>query len=145
MDKYVAVVANQTEGAAQAWINQVMQDIEVGKRNPFDDWADFKVAMCVAFEPVTASKESRWQLRNLCQTGRVRSYVQHFCELQYRLPGMSEEEAFSTFLAILLAPHIQEQAGAHIQRDLSAAITMTERLDLFCASARVGGGSSGGA
>ena len=37
LDKYVAVVANQMEGAAQAWIIQVLQDIEVGKRNPFDD------------------------------------------------------------------------------------------------------------
>ena len=26
MDKYVAVVANQMEGATQAWINQVLQD-----------------------------------------------------------------------------------------------------------------------
>ena len=43
---------------------------------------------------------------------------------------MSEEEAFSTFLAGL-APHIQEQVGAHIQGDLSAAITMAERLEFF--------------
>ena len=57
---------------------------------------------------------------------------------------MSEEEAFSTFLAGL-APHIQEQVGVHIQGDLSASITMAERLDLFRASAREGGGSSGGA
>ena len=54
VDKYVAVVSNQMDEAAQAWIIQVLQDIEVGKRNPFDCWADFKVAMCVAFEPVTA-------------------------------------------------------------------------------------------
>ena len=122
----------------------MLQDIEVGKRNPFDDWADFKVERCAAFEPVTATEESRRQLQNLRQTGRVCAYVQRFRELQYRLPGMSEEEAFSTFLAGL-APHIQEQVGAHIQGDLFAAITMTERLDFFCASAQEGGGSNGGA
>ena len=141
-EKYVAVVANQTEGAAQAWINQVLQDIETGKRNPFADWEDFKAAMCAAFEPVTATEESRRQLRNLRQTGRVRAYVQRFRELQYRLPGMTNEEAFSTFLAGL-SPHIQEQVGAHVQGDLSAAITMAERLDLFRASAREGAGTSG--
>ena len=27
MDKYMVVVANQMEGATQAWINQVLQDI----------------------------------------------------------------------------------------------------------------------
>ena len=69
------------EGATQAWINQVLQDIEVGKRNPFDYWADLKVAMCPTFEPVTATEELRRQLRNLCQTSRVRAYVQRFCEL----------------------------------------------------------------
>lgn len=36
-EKYVVVVANQMEGAAQAWISQVLQEIESGKRNPFDD------------------------------------------------------------------------------------------------------------
>ena len=72
VDKYMAVVTNQTEGAAQAWINQVLQDIEVGKRNPFDDWADFKVPMCAAFEPVTATEELRRLLQNLRQTSRVR-------------------------------------------------------------------------
>ena len=75
VDKYVVVVANQTEGAAHVWINHVLQDIEVGKRNPFDDWVDFKAAMCVAFELVTAIEESRRQLWNLHQTGRIRAYV----------------------------------------------------------------------
>ena len=57
---------------------------------------------------------------------------------------MSEEEAFLTFLTSL-APHMQEQVGAHIQGDLFAAITMAERLDLFQTNAQEGGGSSGGA
>ena len=74
-DKYVVVVANQTEGATQAWINQVLQEIEVGKRTRFADWEDFKAAMCAAFEPVTAVEESRRQLQNLRQTSRVRAYV----------------------------------------------------------------------
>ena len=47
-----------------------------------------------------------------------------------KLLGMSEEEAFSMFLAGL-APLIQEQVGAQIQGDLSAAITMVERLGPF--------------
>ena len=56
---------------------------------------------------------------------------------------MTNEEAFSTFLAGL-APHIREQVGAHVQSDLSATITMAERLDLYCASAREAESSSGG-
>ena len=34
----------------------------------------------------------------------------YFHELQYKLPRMSEEEAFSTFLTGL-TPHIQEKVG----------------------------------
>ena len=55
----VTVVDNQMEVAPQASINQVLQDIEMGKRNPFFEWEDFKAAMCAAFEPVTATEESR--------------------------------------------------------------------------------------
>ena len=55
---------------------------------------------------------------------------------------MTNEEAFSTLLATL-APHIQEKVGAHVHGDLSTAITMVERLDLFHANAREGAGTSG--
>ena len=56
---------------------------------------------------------------------------------------MTNEEAFSTFL-VGMAPHIQEQVGAHVQNGMSAAITMAERLDLYRASAREAGSNSGG-
>lgn len=83
----------------------MLQDIETGKRTLFIEWKDSKAAMCVAFELVIPTEESRRQLRNLRETGTVRAYVQHFCKLQYRLPGMSDEEAFLTFL-VGLSPHI---------------------------------------
>ena len=118
-----------------------MQDIEVGKTDSFNDWADFKAAMCAAFGPVTTMEESKRLLRNLHQTGRVQAYMQRFHELQYRLPGIFEEEAFPTFL-IGLTPHIQEYIGAHIQGDVFAAITIAERLDLFHTSAWESGGST---
>ena len=40
------------------------------------------------------SKKCEKQLRALRQTGRVAGYVQKFHELQYQLPGMTDEEAF---------------------------------------------------
>ena len=66
------------------------------------------------FEPVTKVEEARKQLRALRQAGRVAGYVQKFQELQYRLPGMTDEEAFHTFLSGL-QPHLQEHVGAHVQ------------------------------
>lgn len=55
---------------------------------------------------------------------------------------MTKEEAFSVFLASL-APHIQEQVGAHVHGDSFTTIAMVERVDLFLASAREGVGTSG--
>ena len=51
------------------------------------------------FEPVTEVEEAQKQLWALRQTGRVAGYVQKFQELQYRLPGMTDEEAFNTLLS----------------------------------------------
>ena len=86
--------------------------------------------MIAAFEPITENEEARKQLRALCQTGKVSVYIQKFQELQCRLPGMNEEEAFSTFLNGL-TPHLQEHVGAHVQGDLEAAKRMALRMDMY--------------
>ena len=79
--------------------------------------------MVQRFKPVTEVEEAQKQLQALRHTGRVVGYVQKFQELQYRLPGMTDEEAFHTFLSGL-QPHLQEHVGAHVQGDLEAAIAM---------------------
>lgn len=96
--------------------------------------------MVQAFEPITETEEARKQLRALHQTGRVSGYIQRFQELQCRLPGMNEEEAFSAFLAGL-NPHLQEHVGAHVQNDLELAKAMASRMDMFHAAGPSGGQS----
>ena len=81
-------------------------------------------------ELVTEVKEAQKQLQALRQTGQVAGYVQKFQELQYRLPGMTDEEAFHTFLSGL-QPHLQEHVGAHVQGDMEAAIAMVQRLEVY--------------
>ena len=124
------IVAMRIEGAASSWVNATLQAIQLGWRPYFADWEDFCAAMIAAFEPITETEEARKQLRALKQTGRVAGYIQRFQELQCRLPGMNEEEAFSTFLAGL-NPHLQEHVGAHVQGDLEAAKAMALRMDMF--------------
>ena len=68
-------------------------------------------------------EEARKQLRTLRQTSQVASYVQKLQELQYRLPRMTEEEAFHAFLSGL-QPHLPEHVGAHVQGDVEVAIAM---------------------
>ena len=57
-------------------------------------------------------------------------YVQKFQELQYRLLGMTDEEAFHAFISGL-QPHLQEHVGAHVQGDLEAAIAMAQHVWRF--------------
>ena len=127
---WLDVVAMRVEGAASSWVNAVLQEISEGRRPIFRTWAQFRDAMVQRFEPVTEVEEARKQLRALRQTGRVAGYVQKFQELQYRLPGMTDEEAFHAFLSGL-QPHLQEHVGAHVQGDLEAAIAMAQRLEVY--------------
>ena len=127
---WLDVVAMRVEGAASSWVNAVLQEISEGRRPIFRTWAQFRDAMVQRFEPVTEVEEARKQLRALKQTGRVAGYVQKFQELQYRLPGMTDEEAFHAFLSGL-QPHLQEHVGAHVQGNLEAAIAMAQRLEVY--------------
>ena len=127
---WLDVVAMRVEGAASSWVNAVLQEISEGCRPVFRTWAQFRDAMVQRFEPVTEVEEARKQLRALRQTGRVAGYIQKFQELQYRLPGMTDEEAFHAFLSGL-QPHLQEHVGAHVQGDLEAAIAMAQRLEVY--------------
>ena len=127
---WIDVVAMRVEGAASAWVDAVLQDVAAGRRPAFATWNEFEQAMIHRFEPVTENEEARKQLRALRQTKGVGGYIQRFQELQYRLPGMTAEEAFSAFVAGL-KPHLQEHVGAHIQGDLEGAMAMALRMEIY--------------
>ena len=57
--------------------------------------------MILAFESIIAIEEAKKHLRNSTQRGKVPGYITKFQELQSKLPGMMQEEAFSTLLASL--------------------------------------------
>ena len=44
---------------------------------------------------------------------------------------MIVEEAFYAFI-FGLQPHLQEHVGTHVQGDLEAAISMAQRLEVYC-------------
>ena len=124
---WLDVVAMRVEGAARSWVNAVLQDISKGHRPVFRTWAQFRDAMVQRFEPVNEVEEARKQLRALRQTGRVSGYVQKFRELQYWLPGMTDEEAFHTFISGL-QPHLQEHVGGcYCQGPVSGGLSWRRR------------------
>ena len=127
---WLDVVAMRVDGAASSWVNAVLQEVADGRRQAFRTWGQFKVAMIHRFESITETEDARRQLRALKQTGRVSGYIQRFQELQYRLPSMTDEEAFHAFLSGLV-PHLQEHVGAHVQDDLEKAMAMAQRLEAY--------------
>ena len=137
---WLAIVAMRVEGAESSWMNAALVAIERNQRPRSIDWADFSAAMIAAFEPVTELEEARKALRALRQTGKVATYIQKFQELQCRLPGMTAEEAFSTFMSGL-TPHLQEHVGAHVQGDLEAAKRMALRMEMYRGTAETSRGN----
>ena len=98
-------MGTRCEGAASAWMNSTMQEIERGGRPTFEILSEFCDAFATAFESISDSEEVRRQLCNLKQTGRAAGYVQRFRELQFRLPSITKEEAYSASLS-KLKPHL---------------------------------------
>ena len=99
---WLDVVAMRMDGVSSSWVNAVLQEVANGRRQAFRTWGQFKVAMIHRFESITETEDARRQLRALKQTSRVNGYIQHFQELQYRLPSMTDEEAFHAFLSGLV-------------------------------------------
>ena len=97
-------------------VNAVLQEISEGRRPVFRIWAQFRDAMVQRFEPVTEVEEARKQLRALRQTGRVPGYVQKFQELQYRLPGMTDEEVLPCLPFWTVAAPIGARWGPRARR-----------------------------
>ena len=60
----------------------------------------------------------------------VSSYIQQFRTLMYKVPEMTQEEAFSLFMRGL-EPRIREQIGYHVEGDLGRAMAMAEKADVW--------------
>ena len=60
----------------------------------------------------------------------VSMYIQAFCTQMYKVPEMTQEEAFSLFMRGL-EPKIREQIGYHVEWDLRRAMAMAEKVDVW--------------
>ena len=60
----------------------------------------------------------------------VSMYIQAFCTQMYKVPEMTQDEAFSLFMRGL-EPRIREQIGYHVDGDLGRAMAMAEKADVW--------------
>ena len=84
--------------------------------------------MTAAFEPMTERETARRQMIELRQTCRVMGYITKFRTLRYKIPTMTDEEAFTLFMRGLDA-RFQQQVEVHA-KTLPDAMDLAERADL---------------
>ena len=144
-DQRIPATAILLEGAAITWYNGIRRQVENGQRRNWDDYAEFREELITAFEPMSEVERARTAIRNLRQMGRVATYVQKFRDLRFRIPDMSQAEAFSHFMAGL-KDDIRKDIGVHVTRnDVEGAIAMAEKMDCYQSTkgGKSGSGSSG--
>ena len=69
---------------------------------------------------------ARRKLKEMKMGKNVFMYIQAFCTQMYKVPEMTQEEAFSLFMRGL-EPRIREQIGYHVKGDLGRAMAMAEK------------------
>ena len=129
-DIWVDVIATRVTDAAQAWLDKTLQDLQLGRRNPWASWAEFRQEMEAAFTPMSEVEQARRKLMEIRMGRNVSSYIQQFRTLMYKVPEMTQEEAFSLFMRGL-EPRIREQIGYHVEGDLGRAMAMAEKADMW--------------
>ena len=97
--------------------------------------------MTAAFEPMTEKETARRQIIDLRQTGRVMGYITKFRTLRYKIPTMTDDEAYTLFMRGLDA-RLQQQVGVHA-KTLQEAMDLAERADLWGKQAASGGQKGG--
>ena len=129
MEDWVEIATLRLDGVAVTWANALFLEASEGKRMPYT-WEEFHRHIIARFESINENEEARRELRELRQIGRVVGYTTKFQELKSRLPTMTDEEAFSVYLAGL-NPHLREQVGAHVRGNLEEAIAMAQRIEIY--------------
>ena len=129
-DIWVDVIATRITDAAQAWLDKELQDLQLGRCLPWASWAEFCREMEQAFTPLSEVEHARRKLMEMKMGKNVSTYIQAFRTQMYKVPEMTQEEAFSLFMRGL-EPRIREQIGYHVEGDLGWAMAMAEKANVW--------------
>ena len=77
-DIWVDVIANCVIDAAQAWLDKELKDLQLGWRNPWASWAEFRREMEQSFTPLSEVERARRKLMELKMGKNVSMYIQAF-------------------------------------------------------------------
>ena len=92
------MIATHVTYATQAWLDKELQDVQLGRHNPWANWTDFQQEMEQAFTPLFEVEHVRRKLMEIKMGCSISGDIQAFRTLMYKLPQMTQEEAFSFFM-----------------------------------------------
>lgn len=95
--RWLHVFINNLKGPALKWMNLVNFQIARRQRGDFATWREWANEARRKFEPTTLEEVARAQLRKVKQFGSVQSYVPQFQHICFRIPNLTEGEAYSVF------------------------------------------------
>ncbi|KAG7547901.1 Retrotransposon gag domain [Arabidopsis suecica] len=114
---------------AMLWWRRRYVEIERGDAR-IETWDEFKKDLKRQFYPENVVYQARKKLRELCQRGTIRDYVNDFTSLMLRIPSMTDENSVFYFIHGL-----QNWAKQELQRrgihSLDEAILAAESLSDF--------------
>ena len=64
-DIWVDVISTRVTDAAQAWLDKELQDLQLGRRNPWASWAEFRHEIEQAFTPLSEVEHARRKLMEM--------------------------------------------------------------------------------
>ena len=123
--------ASRLRGGALTQVISRIADADRRGQIPFRNWQEFRDAFLRQFEPLSAQKNARMQIRSHVQTSSVLAYVYKFRELMANIPSMNMDEAYHLFITSLQS-HIRQLVGTFVPKnDLEAAIDMEQRSTVY--------------
>ena len=86
---WVDVITTCIAHATQAWLDKFLQDIQLGRRNLWADWALFRQEMEDSFTTTLKVEHVRCSLMGIRMKGNIVGYIQCFRTLMYKVPTMT--------------------------------------------------------
>lgn len=80
--------------------------------------------------PLSKVKQARRALLEICQRCIVAKYIQKFHTLLYKVPQMTQEEAFTLFMHGLDG-QVRGPIRYHMEGDLACIMEMVEKADVW--------------
>ena len=124
---WITILKGNLAGSVVSWLNNIELEETRGLRIPHPSWREFANDLLNAYDHSDTVELARNELHCIKQTGAISGYIGAFNAIRFRIPLISNEEAFSAFVRGL-KPDFKRHILLTQVRDLDTAMRMAERV-----------------